>query len=48
MNRPRWGGEKPEGVVAVEAILYQIDKVEQAAVALRHLVEAMEREELEP
>jgi hypothetical protein len=48
MKRPRWGGEPSEGVVAVDAILYQIDKVEAAAVALRQLVEAMQQEDLEP
>jgi hypothetical protein len=48
MKRPKWGGEPSEGVVAVDAILYQIDKVEAAAVALRRLVESLEREELEP
>jgi hypothetical protein len=47
MKRPRWGDEKPEGVVAVDRLLYQIDKVEAAAVALRQLVEAMQQEDLE-
>jgi hypothetical protein len=45
MKRPRWGDEKPEGVVAVDAILVQIEKVEEAAVALRELVEAMQAED---
>jgi hypothetical protein len=48
MRHPFRGEPKPEGVVAVDAILYQIDKVEQAAIALRKLVESLEREELEP
>jgi hypothetical protein len=47
MRHPFRGDEKPEGVVAVDAILYQIDKVEAAAVALRRLVESLEREELD-
>jgi hypothetical protein len=48
MKRPKWGGEPSEGVVAVDRLLYQIDKVEAAAVALRRLVEAMQQEDVEP